>query len=285
MVVGFLTAWAFFPALLPNRIAAISPFKFLHPYTETLTLHGRGGAITSLRFSPDGRKLSSTSSDESREEWDTSNGNLLFSIDGATFIHNYNRLVFGEPEFSVQFAGGPIKLSGPCGPIQRREESPSGDDQASAFSHDGRSNAFGTPEGLKLSDGLDLLDHSKERRRTLGTHPRLTTCLAFSPDDRILASEGEGAVQLWDVIGGRLLYSLPGEADSLAFSPSGRTLAYGQDSGDLILVDVTSGKMIHRLSGHKEAIGSLAFAPDGLTMASGSRDGTIKLWDLSWLRN
>jgi WD40 repeat protein len=45
------------------------------------------------------------------------------------------------------------------------------------------------------------------------------------------------------------------------------------------LWDLPSGRVLHTLSAHTDAVFGLAFSPDGHRLASGSRDGTIILWD------
>jgi WD40 repeat protein len=42
--------------------------------------------------------------------------------------------------------------------------------------------------------------------------------------------------------------------------------------------DVSTGRKLRTLNGHKGSVNSVAFSPDGQTLASGSRDGTIKIW-------
>ena len=46
-------------------------------------------------------------------------------------------------------------------------------------------------------------------------------------------------------------------------------------------VDVFSGKVLGKLEGHRDRIGSVAFAPDGKTLVSTSFDTTALIWDVS----
>ena len=53
-------------------------------------------------------------------------------------------------------------------------------------------------------------------------------------------------------------------------SPDGKTLLVSDARGDLRLIEVATGKVLHRLSGHKHMVTCGAFSPDGLRMATAS---------------
>jgi RNA polymerase sigma factor (sigma-70 family) len=68
----------------------------------------------------------------------------------------------------------------------------------------------------------------------------------------------------------------------LAFSPDGRVLAWGGPDGRVVLWEVTTEQVRCRFEGHQSEVSALAFAPDGKTLASASNDGTALVWDLFW---
>ncbi|MEE2055867.1 WD40 repeat domain-containing protein, partial [Nocardiopsis tropica] len=73
-------------------------------------------------------------------------------------------------------------------------------------------------------------------------------------------------------------------AESVAFSPDGRTLAAGGLSGDIRLWDVRTGEHILSMSGYESGVDSLAFHPDGTTLASssfGTETDPVRLWDVA----
>jgi len=67
---------------------------------------------------------------------------------------------------------------------------------------------------------------------------------------------------------------------SVAISPCGNFLATGDGNSEIRLWQVTDGKQILTLKGHKSWVLSVAWSPDGRTLASGSLDQTVKLWDI-----
>ncbi len=67
---------------------------------------------------------------------------------------------------------------------------------------------------------------------------------------------------------------------AVAFSPSGRFLASGDDNGMILLWDALTGELQHRLPDHRGMITSLAWNPGSDHLASASNDGTVRIWNL-----
>ena len=75
-------------------------------------------------------------------------------------------------------------------------------------------------------------------------------------------------------------------ANSIAFSPDGKTLAIGSGepsrSGDITLWDVATGKLTTTYAErHLDSIFALDFSPDGKLLASGAADKAVRITDLS----
>jgi hypothetical protein len=66
----------------------------------------------------------------------------------------------------------------------------------------------------------------------------------------------------------------------LAFSPDGRVIASGSEDGNIWLWEALTGEPIRTFDGHQLGVTSLSFAPDGRRLASGSADGTVLVWDV-----
>lgn len=68
--------------------------------------------------------------------------------------------------------------------------------------------------------------------------------------------------------------------DRPIFSPDGLLLATGDRKDHAVVLHHTStGKVVHRLTGHTKPVLQLAFTSDGKTLVSGSEDRTVRVWD------
>ncbi|MBI1742093.1 PD40 domain-containing protein [Candidatus Acetothermia bacterium] len=104
-----------------------------------------------------------------------------------------------------------------------------------------------------------------QKIRTLPGYSSWQT-LAFSPDDRWLASagctQGQGCTQ--------------DEGCCFTFSPDGQLMASG-GAGEIKLWRVSDGQLLHTYRGHRRALKGLSFSPDGELLASAGEDG-IAVW-------
>ncbi|MBE9031838.1 TIR domain-containing protein [filamentous cyanobacterium LEGE 11480] len=156
-----------------------------------------------------------------------------------------------------------------------------------------------SPNGTILAtasrDGIIKLWNVKTGKpiRTFPKQPgwRISMSIAFSPDGKILASNGgirsgkstSRIIQLWDVATGKSIRQLGKNLDtiySLRFSPDGETLATAGYDKTIKLWNFKTGELLRKLEGHTGTIYSISFSPDGKTLASGSADKTIKIWNI-----
>jgi WD40 repeat protein len=180
-----------------------------------------------------------------------------------------------------------------------------------AFSPDGRYLAAGGGGGNFNDVAVFRLSATDAPRHF--KHKYWATCVAFSPDGRLLAS-GSGddshsghnssvnhpsSVRVWDLATGQEVMYLQQRHSvwGVAFSPDGRLLAgatgdyknpKGGIPGEVLIWDVSTGRLLHTLKGHKACVWSVAFSPDGRRLVSGSGSwnskelpGEVKIWDVA----
>lgn len=70
---------------------------------------------------------------------------------------------------------------------------------------------------------------------------------------------------------------------SIAYSPDGKCLVSGSvecEKADLVVEDINTGRVLKVFSGHTDRIWSVSYSPDGKYIVSSSYDGTVRVWDV-----
>lgn len=75
-------------------------------------------------------------------------------------------------------------------------------------------------------------------------------------------------------------HNVAGYACQVGFSPDGRYISSGDGSGNLVIWDWKSGRLLKRLRAHKEVVIGHEWLPhESSKLITASWDGTMKLWD------
>jgi len=92
------------------------------------------------------------------------------------------------------------------------------------------------------------------------------------------ATAGSDRAALWEIASRKEIFSFPGRAWDVAFSPNGFSLAAG--AGKILKIwDTAFGLPLLEVWAHESCTVALAFSPNGKYVATGSLDQTVALWD------
>jgi len=101
----------------------------------------------------------------------------------------------------------------------------------------------------------------------------------YSPDGKyIVASYGDNAIRLWDVVSGEVIKAFTGHTDkinSIAFSPDGNYIVTSSKDMTIKIFNIENGNAADFKT--DQSVTSLAYSPDGFSIATAS--GNIKLLD------
>jgi WD40 repeat protein/ubiquitin-protein ligase len=115
-------------------------------------------------------------------------------------------------------------------------------------------------------------------------HTKIVTMVAFSPDNKTLASASEdGTAILWDLKTRKPIQPpLRGHKAGVllvAYSPDGQTLATPSRDGTVILWDATNGQKGATLREHSATVSAAIYSPNGKTLATAGDDRSVKVRD------
>lgn len=285
------------------------------------TIHAHSDAVVSAGFDRDRLELASASRDGTARLWDLETGRelrgrlgreygsvLAMSRDGSQLALGND---YGTVKVLSSYTGRILASFNVVDEVQalafrgdervfvatrfevsawafgRREplwslEEDFGRTRALRLSTDGRRLVTGSPRGrVYVRDTA-----SGEVLESLGRHASGVTAVAFGAGEGAVVSASlDGTLKLWDLEGRREPKTLGGQKGRvLALEITHEWAISGGEDGRIRFWELSTGRELHSVRAHENAVTTLAVGMSGRRMASGADDGTVKVWDLDAMR-
>lgn len=131
---------------------------------------------------------------------------------------------------------------------------------------------------------VTVIDLATGEAASLCAHTGGVDDIDIDPKSRWIASAGrDGLVQVWHVATRSALKSLPGAvgaAQAVRFNGDGSRLAYGDQQGNVFVVDTATWTEVAHLVQPEKDIVSVAFHPDGVVLVTATYDSVVNLWSI-----
>jgi WD40 repeat protein len=243
--------------------------------------HGHTKPVTCLSWSPDNRRIASSSYDGTVQVWYADGGTILA-------YRNHHAAVWTvawQPEGSMIASGGQES-------IVQVWEADTGNSYSSYAGHSAGIEAVAwSPDGLYIASASDdktvqvwdaanpvlLIRYTGHTDKVMG--------VAWSPDGRRIAScSNDTTVQVWDAADGTSLLIYTGHTahvNALAWSPSGNSIASASDDGTVQVWDARTGTRLLTYTGHSGSVWGLSWelSDTDLIASTGGDDSTAQVWD------
>jgi WD40 repeat protein len=149
------------------------------------------------------------------------------------------------------------------------------------FANDGR-----TLLSVSIDSQIKLWDVASWREEIALVHGGMGPVSArFAADGTVVATANasDPAVHLWDRKTGGLRTTLPVQSEGIRFLDfaAGSRLVWGGDGGQVGVVAMPDGVLLHRFQAHPTRIYSALLAPDGRRIVTAGLDGTARIWELN----
>ncbi|MFN8386271.1 MAG: BMP family ABC transporter substrate-binding protein [Anaerolineales bacterium] len=233
-----------------------------------------------FEFSPDGKRILTSSFDGIPVIWDANTGQKLVEFVGHTASA---RFVYFSPDGTrvISFGDdGTTRVWHAGTGEQLLELHGQGVDGTGAFTPD--SKLIATTGGTSYTDIIIWDTETGEKRSTIVGHTAGVNHIEFSPDGLwIASSSSDRTVKIFDVATGREVVTLAGHTEPVIevdFSPDGTKLATSSTDGTLRVWNIIRREVFSSYTS-TNSDGQLAYNSDGTLLAVSAENGSVKVWD------
>ncbi len=235
--------------------------------------------VLSVAWSPDSKRIASSSTDNTVQIWNADGSGQPFTYNrhsakvlSVAWSPDGKRIASGSADKTVQV----WNVDG-----SRKPYTYIGHDNevlSVAWSSDNKRIASGSADNTVQIWNAD----GSGQRFTYRRHFNMVLSVAWLPDGKRIASvAADKTVQIWNADGSRQpLISYPSfYARSVVWSPDGARIAAFSNARDVRVWNVDGSGQPFSYKGHTSIVEWLAWSPDGTRIASASRDKTVQVWN------
>ena len=265
-------------------------------------LAGHRDSVTSVGYDPRGRLIVTAGADGTARLWSADAGDQLLPIDrrasavGAIFA--------GARVLTV--AGREARVLTTSGTVLRR-----------ILMRARITSAAANGDSVALADALGDLDVTAVAGASRTLRGLGVDAVAYAPDGTLVAGSSDGTIRIWKpgttaplivrapgpVLGisalqrrflartadgsvrvygldGSAVGTIAAHAQRAVLSPDGAVVATSTGR-DALLWDAASGKLLHRLTGHRSLVTDVEFSPDGTRLVTASDDHDARVWNVA----
>lgn len=247
-------------------------------------------ALVDIVFSSNGKLMATASSDAKAKIWDSSTGQLLFTLSGHTL-----------PVTGLAFdpAGTHLVTVSWDQTARVWDLTPAREELFIPVDAPWSLRPSYSPDGTQIladypaEDAARIWDATSGRELLTLRDKAISAFLtAYTPDGSMAAVSSDKKITIFDVETGKQRFTLTGHTDSvtsLDISQDDAFLASGSNNGEIIIWDLVNGKLLSTLQGATEgsspvirySIFAVAYSPDGKRLLSGDTYGQGIIWDVS----
>ena len=242
-------------------------------------LRGHSGYVWSVSFSNDGKKIVSTSFDNTLRIWDADTGYSLQTLKGhgkevysASFSPDGKHVVSSSRDSTLRIWDA---LSGKCLHVIKCSDfalsvtySPDGNSIVSSF--------WGNTINIWNANTRICL-------MTLEGHTSPVSSVAFSSDGHyVVSTSTDKTMRIWDSNTGVCIHiiDLLSELFSAEFNPEMNLVVVASRDKVVRVWDLRTKKISKNLKGHTGVVECVTFSPDGRIVGSASADQSVIIWDV-----
>lgn len=273
------------------------------------TFHNTFDSINCIEFSGDNKLVAAGMAESYIRVWSLENHALTSPTDPPTYQASSSRRLVGHagPVYALSFSPSMDIPDNTAASRPRYLLSSSADCTIRLWSLDTWSNlvvyrSHTSPVwDVRFSpSGHYFLSASADRTARVWSTPQIAPlrlfvghdsdveCVAWHPNNAYVvtgSSGGDKTVRVWDIQRGtavRIFTGHTGNVTSVAVASKGKTIASGDDRGEILIWDIPSGRLLKRMKGHgRGGIWSLDWSVECTVLVSAGADGTVRVWDVA----